>query len=152
MTEYVYFVLNHITENVKIGRSERPQDRLKTLQSATDCPLTLVATVEGDAQLERHYHTVWHAFRVQGEWFSIDVEQTDSGLQIIGRKTHRPALPRHKVRRSHKLCVRLNDRQRQLIRDYMEVRGFQTEVDAMRYMVDGLESFLQKRHLLVEDE
>jgi hypothetical protein len=51
---------------------------------------------------------------------------------------------RRKVPRKNQLCLRLNDRQLHLLRRYMSFREFTSEVDALRQIVDGLESWLSR--------
>ncbi len=52
---------------------------------------------------------------------------------------------REKNPKRHQLCLRLTDRQLELLKRYKVVRGVETEVDAVRFMIDGLEKWLAKR-------
>lgn len=56
----------------------------------------------------------------------------------MGRRRKREA-------RKHQFCLRLTDRQLELLKEYTLYRNMETEVDAIRYMIDGLESWLAKR-------
>jgi len=52
---------------------------------------------------------------------------------------------REKDPKRHQLCLRLTDRQLELLKRYKTVREIPTEVDALRFMIDGLEKWLSKR-------
>jgi hypothetical protein len=41
-------------------------------------------------------------------------------------------------------CLRLTDRQQELLKRYTEVKDLDTEVDALRRIIDGLEDFLAR--------
>ena len=57
---------------VKIGRSQNPNKRLQSLQTAHHRPLTLLLELEGDRENELHQR--FHAHRRQGEWFDYAEE------------------------------------------------------------------------------
>lgn len=42
---YVYFIRNSGTGNIKIGKADNPDQRLRTLQTATPSPLELMVTI-----------------------------------------------------------------------------------------------------------
>jgi hypothetical protein len=69
-----YFILATITKCVKIGRSKDPEERLKTLQTASPEILRLVGTMDGDFEAE--LHEKFAAYRVRGEWFILCGELT----------------------------------------------------------------------------
>jgi len=70
---FVYFIQDTVTNNVKIGFSRNPLTRLKTLQRSTANPLKLAGVIHGTSKAETGLHAVYAAFKVQGEWFSKDV-------------------------------------------------------------------------------
>jgi hypothetical protein len=47
-------------------------------------------------------------------------------------------------------CLRLTDRQAELLRRYADFRDFDSEVDALRKMVDGLEDWLNRQNSRAE--
>ena len=67
----VYFIKDESTGFVKIGYSDKPNKRLKSLQTSSANKLTLVHAVEGDKALESALHTRFATHRVRGEWFSL---------------------------------------------------------------------------------
>ena len=144
----VYFILNEVTKNVKIGHSADPDKRLRQLQQGNDCPLKLIALVEGGQSLERQYHETWSQYRIEtpsgnNEWFSVDVfHSADGGVRIIGRKVQRK---KKKGPYRHQYCLRINDDQAHLLRKYVAFRGFKSEVDAIRVMIDGLEDWFLRQ-------
>lgn len=71
---YVYAIRNEETGRVKLGISFNPEARLRQLQSANDCKLTLLAyrrAVNG-YQDERRLHEAHKEKRVRGEWFDVN--------------------------------------------------------------------------------
>ncbi|MET0601357.1 MAG: GIY-YIG nuclease family protein [Baekduia sp.] len=57
---------------VKIGKSDRPDRRLASLQTSHWLKLKLLAVAwsEDDAALEARLHATFHRDRLEGEWFS----------------------------------------------------------------------------------
>jgi hypothetical protein len=54
---------------IKIGVARDVRARLRTLQTGSGVPLTLLTAVPGSFALERHYHARFAAYRRHGEWF-----------------------------------------------------------------------------------
>ena len=149
---FVYFIRNEITRNVKIGSSDDPQQRLRLLQQGNDCRLTLVAELAGGPSLEAQFHHKWHEYRIYDEgsagqeWFSIDVEPNGrGGVTIIGRNKQRPPKRNKEEKRRKQLCLRLSNRQILLLERYSAIRHFDSEVEALRFMIDGLEDWLARQ-------
>jgi hypothetical protein len=69
MSGSVYFILNPATGALKVGWSESPEDRLRTLQTASPDRLTLLGSVEGDLADEATMHEALAEYRLEGEWF-----------------------------------------------------------------------------------
>lgn len=63
----------------KIGASNNPMRRIKTLQTSNPYPLRLVVMFEGDESLEKQLHERYANRRLQGEWFAL-TEQEALGL------------------------------------------------------------------------
>jgi hypothetical protein len=70
-TEKVYFILNPITNHVKIGTSRKPLQRLRDLQTSSPGRLVLLATIPGDRRMESLFHRHYESCRVSGEWFQL---------------------------------------------------------------------------------
>lgn len=145
----VYFIQNEVTKNVKIGSSDAVKTRLRQLQQGNDCPLKLIAVIEGGKRLEKQYHDAWHQYRITDagapgdEWFSIDVFQEGDEVKILGRKIHRAKKRKEPLRHQH--CLRLNDQQEELLRRYAAFKGFKSEVNAVRAMIDGMEDWFARQ-------
>lgn len=74
----IYLIENQQNSAYKIGFSENPEKRLKALQTSNPTKLKLVATLEGDQQLEKEFHKKFKDFRLLGEWFENKREILDS--------------------------------------------------------------------------
>lgn len=70
---FVYFIQEHVSLAIKIGLSERPNDRLSSLQTAHAQTLVLLGAVRGDIRLEERLHQQFANYRLKGEWFSKDI-------------------------------------------------------------------------------
>jgi len=68
---HVYFLLNPLSNLVKIGWSINLYDRLKTLESQSGQNMTLVGAVRSQSnKKEREFHRRFKQERVKGEWFN----------------------------------------------------------------------------------
>lgn len=65
----VYFVGGE-SGPVKIGFAVDPVLRLTALQCGSPVPLSILATIEAPARMERAYHKQFAAHRLHGEWFA----------------------------------------------------------------------------------
>jgi hypothetical protein len=65
-----YFVLDRVTQRVKIGRTTRIQERFVTLRRATGLPLELLGTLPGDCERE-HHQRFKGARSGPSEWFTL---------------------------------------------------------------------------------
>jgi len=80
---YVYFILDHDRNLIKIGVSGELPNRFKRLQS--EYPnIELKGVVPGVHQDEQDYHKMFSRFRVDGEWF----EPSPPLLHFIKHFTH----------------------------------------------------------------
>jgi len=86
---HTYFIYNEIAGHVKIGRSKRPQGRLRELQTSISVPLRLLGVVERD--IEGALHRQLAAHRLSGEWFDW-VEEVREVARMHGMKDIPPAL------------------------------------------------------------
>ena len=72
MTEYVYLI--KAGDQYKIGKSNRPNERLRTFQTANPQRLVMITTIPShDAYgLENKFHTKFRSKRLSGgEWFNL---------------------------------------------------------------------------------
>ena len=81
----IYFILNPVTDCVKIGFSANPRERLTTLQTGNSASLTLIATVPGTIKQERQLHKRFSAYRVGGEWFDYSSEIAQYLREVLER-------------------------------------------------------------------
>lgn len=84
--QYVYFI-GAASGPIKIGIAIRPPARLSGLQTSHHEKLELLATCEGDLELEKAYHRRFAANRLSGEWF----ERTPEIEAEIERLNRRPS-------------------------------------------------------------
>lgn len=70
---FVYFVGGQ-DGPVKIGFAVDPSSRLTALQCGNPVPLSILATIEAPARLERTYHKQFAKHRLHGEWFTRSTE------------------------------------------------------------------------------
>lgn len=83
----VYFVQAGQGGPIKIGyTSGQPSVRVAALQTGNHVPLSLVAVVNGDPQLERDLHRRFAHLRGIGEWFKPgpDLVAMIDGIRLVG--------------------------------------------------------------------
>ena len=83
-TEYVYLIRMGQTKYYKIGKSNDPQGRLASLQTASPYKLKLlhVFTADNASAAEETLHHKFHNVRQNGEWFTLTDNQRDKILSI----------------------------------------------------------------------
>lgn len=79
---FVYFIQGHLSKRVKIGSTNDPHSRLKTLQTGSPEKLRLIGTIpccnSSEARSrEQELHTTFKRVGVHGEWFDYDDEIID---------------------------------------------------------------------------
>jgi hypothetical protein len=87
VNEYVYFVSNKKTNEIKIGYSKNPEGRVPQLQTSTPGKLELLKKIPGDLDTERGIHEMFADIRIihgentsdDNEWF----EATDELKKFI---------------------------------------------------------------------
>jgi len=62
-----YFILNTETKLIKIGKSLRPDQRLKDIQGMAGAKLEMLAVIDKNIESELHIH--FKKYRRTGEWF-----------------------------------------------------------------------------------
>jgi hypothetical protein len=73
---HIYFIQNAVTGNVKIGRAKDVTKRLQALQTASDCPLRLLFSLDVHQMVteERILHERFSDYHITGEWFRYEGE------------------------------------------------------------------------------
>lgn len=66
-----HLYLIQCNEFTKIGRSDSPEQRLKSLQASTPYEVFLVKVWENKGYLEHKLHARYEKYRVRGEWFKF---------------------------------------------------------------------------------
>ena len=70
----VYFIQEENNGLIKIGYSDNPKDRLRSLQVSSPNKLKIIKVVDGNFDRERFIHYKFSKFSVRGEWFSPNSE------------------------------------------------------------------------------
>lgn len=70
MKSYVYLAANLDNNQVKIGWSFNPQNRITLIARESGNQIVLLKAIEGDVALERKLHADFSERRTIGEWFS----------------------------------------------------------------------------------
>lgn len=88
MTGYVYFIKTEKTNQVKIGYSSNPLERLKSLQTGNPEKLILIGQYPGTPTLEKALHAFFEDKRNQLEWFNFtaaDIEALKRFMAVAGQ-------------------------------------------------------------------
>lgn len=70
----IYFIIQKeagIDKYVKIGLSDRPEERIKMLQTGNPHKLELWLCLPGDAELEAQIHHFFTPIKIHLEWFEL---------------------------------------------------------------------------------
>lgn len=65
----IYFIENLNNGLVKIGHTNRPRQRFKSLKYAEKSDLLILGVMDGDVVIEREMHAKFRSSRIRGEWF-----------------------------------------------------------------------------------
>jgi len=81
---FVYFIQSGKKGAIKIGKSNDPEDRLKTLQTGSPKTLYLIASIHCKSEqeaytLEKKIHNKLCKQRLNGEWFRPNIYLTNVG-------------------------------------------------------------------------
>lgn len=71
---YIYFIQGECGGAIKIGYSETPENRLKTLQTGYPDMLKTLLLVPGNEDTEKMFHRKYEKLRLNGEWFKPEKE------------------------------------------------------------------------------
>lgn len=75
---------------IKIGCSQSPDGRRKTLEVWSPFALEIVAEIDGDAHLERRFHAKFFDHHQRGEWFDATPELVET-IACIARGDFDPS-------------------------------------------------------------
>jgi hypothetical protein len=67
MKRHIYFA--QCKDRIKIGISRHVVERLSAIRTAAGEPIDLIATVEGNAAVEKALHKKLRPYHLDGEWF-----------------------------------------------------------------------------------
>jgi hypothetical protein len=70
MGAHLYILQAKGTGNVKVGRSDQPEQRLLQLQTGSAHALRLIVVAPNRGLHERRVHLELKRYRLKGEWFS----------------------------------------------------------------------------------
>jgi len=79
---FVYFIREEKSGLIKIGYSDNPQKRLKSLQTGQTKDLEIIMSVKGGVKLEAVLHKAFDCWRVRGEWFLLNRKQIEQAAKI----------------------------------------------------------------------
>ena len=79
---YIYVMIDYNTNYYKIGRSNKPEIREKTLQSEKPT-IELLGKWEAKVQTEKLLHNHFDNKRVRGEWFDLSAEDLKNIPNLI---------------------------------------------------------------------
>ncbi len=87
-TDYVYLIQMGRIKIYKIGKTNDPQGRLVSLQTASPYKLKLLHTFKADnaSAAEENLHETLHNARMEGEWFRLSDEQRAVLLKVTEYK------------------------------------------------------------------
>lgn len=88
---YVYLISDG--QHIKIGKSQDPHQRVKTLQTGNAKPLRLLSWSPGGTKEEALLHSEFASFRVRGEWFDLP----DPVVESVRDRLHRISLAHSKI-------------------------------------------------------
>lgn len=83
-TDYIYFIRMGTTNIYKIDKSNNPQGRVESLQTANPHKLKLLHTFKADnaTAAEEELHHIFHSKQMEGEWFRLTPRERDK-IQAI---------------------------------------------------------------------
>lgn len=73
MKKYVYLISDSNTYNYKIGISNNPERRIKSLQTGNDNKLKIIHKIlcEYYSDVEKALHYRYNSNKINGEWFEL---------------------------------------------------------------------------------
>jgi hypothetical protein len=77
LSKHIYIFENKMYPIIKIGMSDNPKSRIKTVQTNSGFPLEIAYQSEpilNPAIIEKLIHLELKEFRTKGEWFELDIQ------------------------------------------------------------------------------
>lgn len=74
----VYLIVCDETQTAKIGVSDNPEKRLRSLQTGHPYTLRIECVMDGDESRERIFHENFRDTRLRGEWFLYTPEMSET--------------------------------------------------------------------------
>ena len=65
----IYFIQNELTKNIKIGYSNDPEKRIKSLKTSIPENISILKVINGSRIEEKQIHKMFDKYRITGEWF-----------------------------------------------------------------------------------
>lgn len=88
---YIYLIHAENSTHYKIGFTSRdPFVRLKELQTGSSVPLTLIHFWKGSLANEHDIHNMLQQFRIQGEWFDLELGTLLEAMTYTRQEILRP--------------------------------------------------------------
>lgn len=84
---YVYLIGNLEYGFVKIGYSNDPNKRLKSLQTGCPFDISILDVFEGGPDVEKSLHKRYRRYSTRGEWFKVEGELKDY-IEMAIKKPH----------------------------------------------------------------
>ena len=81
----MYFILAVGGDQVKIGLSDNPAERLAQLQVGNAYPLSLLGAIRANASKEKELHRQLAAHAMSGEWFRFSCVEKEIGALLKKR-------------------------------------------------------------------
>ena len=80
MSKYVYLISDYNSYSYKIGISNNPEKRLKSLQTGNEKNLKIIHKIlcENYSDVERALHNKYSFSKINGEWFELTQEDIKS--------------------------------------------------------------------------
>jgi hypothetical protein len=94
----IYFIRNARARAVKIGRAGDVARRLRSLQTASPDPLTLITWTTGGARQERFWHGRFRHLHIRGEWYEEATELWEAVFPVARPNVWAECLRRNRCR------------------------------------------------------
>jgi len=72
-----------INEYIKIGWSNNPQERIKSIQTGSPYKVMTMAVLPGDSEVENALHNKFKKYRTSGEWFTDPDKEIERTMLVL---------------------------------------------------------------------
>jgi predicted GIY-YIG superfamily endonuclease len=97
-TKAIYLIENMENGRIKIGVSDNPSKRIKSLMSQGGCLMTLryeSHQITNFSKIESDLHSMFVESRFVGEWFNIDLKEAKNAVKRLVKNRHDCLIIRH---------------------------------------------------------